>query len=469
MDRFDPRISAVIPVTILSNQNSHIISEKATISDLGLEGAFIKTSLYLPEDMIVKLKISLDGLENSTIEGKVLRRNKKGVAVRFINHSNIKPILWQHIREKVSTKNVCPHCGSHLTGEAKRCNSCGFYVDFKNTRYLELHEKDIKDRWIYFLDKAVGEHLEGLKEVELEIKSKEKKQTEIYKHLEEVINNFLLKAEEFEEGVAEKTLIKKAQIDFRLKTREIYSKSYCINRARTWPLGYQGDYMTLECIYRNMPLSHEIGYYLDLIALNSPLAKAVRNRVKKLEEILRAQISKRKSPSILNIGCGSCRELMGLSPEIKSSNAIVTCIDNDGEALSFAQNRIQYVGLTRNVEFYKYNALRMFDEETNIKEFGKKDIIYSVGLFDYLPSDFLVKMFRGLYNLLRPDGILIAAFKDADRYKPHFYHWIVNWDGFLQRTDSEFRKIFKDAGIPEASILEMREEMGIVIFYLITK
>jgi cyclopropane fatty-acyl-phospholipid synthase-like methyltransferase len=111
----------------------------------------------------------------------------------------------------------------------------------------------------------------------------------------------------------------------------------------------------------------------------------------------------------------------------------------------------------------------MFDEETNIKEFGKKDIIYSVGLFDYLPSDFLVKMFRGLYNLLKSDGILIAAFKDADMYKPHFYHWIINWDGFLQRTDSEFRNIFKEAGIPETSILEMREEMGIIVFYLITK
>jgi SAM-dependent methyltransferase len=466
MDRYNLRTNIDIPVFIFSNQGSY---SNATISNLGLDGAFIKTSMHLPENVVVKLKIPLKGLEDSMIEGKVLRSNGEGIAVRFINHANVKMRLWQHIKQMVSTKDTCPFCGAPRAQDSKRCSSCGFNIDFKNDRYLELYEKDIKDKWIYYLDRATTEHMEGLKEVELEIESGKKRQAQIYKKLEKVINDFLLKAEDFERGVGEKTLIKKAQIDFRLKTREIYSKSYCINRARTWPLGYQGDYMTLECIYRNMSLSQGIGYYLDLFALNVPLAEAVRNRIRKLEEILRTQISERKTPSVLNIGCGSCRELMGLSPEIKNSKAKITCIDNDGEALSFAQNRLQYVGLLANIDFYKYNALRMFDDEMNIKEFGKKDIIYSVGLFDYLPSDFLVKLFRALYNLLNPGGILIAAFKDADRYKPYFYHWIINWDGFLQRTCSEFRNIFNKAGIPETSISEIREETGIIIFYLLTR
>ena len=32
----------------------------------------------------------------------------------------------------------------------------------------------------------------------------------------------------------------------------------------------------------------------------------------------------------------------------------------------------------------------MFDHELNMSEFGMQDIIYSVGFFDYLESDFLV-------------------------------------------------------------------------------
>ena len=69
-----------------------------------------------------------------------------------------------------------------------------------------------------------------------------------------------------------------------------YPKATVVNRARTWPQGYQGDYKTLEGIYRNTPLSEGIGYYLDLCSLNFPLGTAVRNRIKKLEDILREEL-----------------------------------------------------------------------------------------------------------------------------------------------------------------------------------
>jgi cyclopropane fatty-acyl-phospholipid synthase-like methyltransferase len=111
----------------------------------------------------------------------------------------------------------------------------------------------------------------------------------------------------------------------------------------------------------------------------------------------------------------------------------------------------------------------MFDDEFNKSEFGKQDIIYSIGLFDYLPTDFLIKMFGALYNLLNPDGKLIAAFKDAARYKHHGYHWIADWDGFLQRKEKDLRGIFSDAKIPYSAISEMREDTGIIVFYLITR
>jgi cyclopropane fatty-acyl-phospholipid synthase-like methyltransferase len=104
-----------------------------------------------------------------------------------------------------------------------------------------------------------------------------------------------------------------------------------------------------------------------------------------------------------------------------------------------------------------------------VSDFGKQDIIYSVGLFDYLPSDFLVKIFETLYNLLNPNGRLIAAFKDANRYRHQEFHWIVDWDGFLQRNEEDSRAILYDAGIPHSAISETHEETGIIIFYIITK
>jgi hypothetical protein len=111
----------------------------------------------------------------------------------------------------------------------------------------------------------------------------------------------------------------------------------------------------------------------------------------------------------------------------------------------------------------------MFDHEMNMKEFGMQDIIYSVGLFDYLPTDFLVNLLRALYNMTTPGGKLITSFKDAERYRSQEYHWIFDWDGFLQRTEEDFRNILFEAGIPDTSISEVREDSGIIVFYVITK
>jgi len=199
----------------------------------------------------------------------------------------------------------------------------------------------------------------------------------------------------------------------------------------------------------------------------------VRNRIKMLKDILHDELSKRQKPSVLNIACGSCREVFELAVEIEKSNARFSCIDLDNDALSFAANRLSYTNLSplssNQVALRKYNAVRMFDHELNMQEFGKQDIIYSVGFFDYLESGFLAKLFNALYNMLKPGGLLITSFKDAARYRHQEYHWIVDWNGFLQRTEEDFHEIFTNAGILGSSITETREESGVIVFYLVRK
>ncbi len=141
--------------------------------------------------------------------------------------------------------------------------------------------------------------------------------------------------------------------------------------------------------------------------------------------------------------------------------------------LSFAANRLSFTNLnpvySNQVVLRKYNAIRMFDHELNMLEFRKQDIIYSIGLFDYLESEFLVKLFNALYELLNEGGVLIASFKDSMRYRSQEYHWIVDWDGFLQRTEEDFMDIFSRANIPINKISQHREETGLIVFYLINK
>jgi extracellular factor (EF) 3-hydroxypalmitic acid methyl ester biosynthesis protein len=332
---------------------------------------------------------------------------------------------------------------------------------------------ELDGKHIQTLDEATEIFNKRLEEIEKLSENPDQSADEMVKLITETVNDVLQACRLFEITVEDKEIVKDAQIRFREKTNSLLSKSYFVNRARTWPQGYQGDYKMLEVMYRNTPLSDGIGNYLDLYSLNLPLAIAVRNRIKKLEDILRDELLKRQNPSVLNIACGSCREVFELASDIEKTGAKITCIDLDNDALAFTANRLSYTNISplssNQVVLRKYNAVRMFDHELNMQEFGRQDIIYSVGFFDYLESDFLSRLFKSLYNLLTPGGLLITSFKDAARYSHQEYHWCVDWDGFLQRTETDFKDIFKNAGISGSSITELREESGVIVFYLVRK
>lgn len=282
-----------------------------------------------------------------------------------------------------------------------------------------------------------------------------------------VLNDAMLDAcAVFEYQVADMEIIKQVRASFIEKTNPFFSKSYLFNRVRTWPQGHQGDFMTLELNYRKATLSEGIGYYFDKYFLAAPLAVAVRERLYKMRDLLKNELDSRISPKVLDVACGSCREVFELSPEIKASGAKIMCLDLDTDALKFALERFSNAGVLSNqVDFLSYNALRMFDYETAERDFGKQDVIFSLGFFDYLPDDFLVKLLKSLYLLLAPGGKLIAPFKEGTRYRSHEFHWFAHWDGFLQRSKPDFDRILKQAEIPESALSMTQIDSGAIIFY----
>ncbi len=327
-----------------------------------------------------------------------------------------------------------------------------------------------RERYITILDSATERFNKQIKEIEKRCSDPAENPGELLDAIVAAFTEMTDVFEEFEQGVLDKQVVKDARVRFREKTDSILSKSYCINRARTWPQGYQGDYKTLEIIYRNTPISEGIGYYLDRYMLSTPLAIGVRERIAKLRDLLEEELADRKNPRVLDIACGSCREVFELAPDIEESGARFTCIDLDSDALNFALNRLGYTDIpSDHIQFLKYNALRMFDHELNMEEFGMQDVIYSVGYFDYLPDNFLVKLLNALYALLNPGGKLIAAFKDVNYYKPQPYQWIADWDGFLQRTKDDFDRLLKQAGIPDSALSVTRVRSEMIIFYTATK
>ncbi|RLA86385.1 MAG: hypothetical protein DRG31_00325 [Deltaproteobacteria bacterium] len=466
MRRYDLRCSVEIPVTIVPS-SEEIKPYETYTKDLGLYGVFLKSNQPISEGTWAKLIMKLPRGSFET-KGTVLRKEASGIAIRFKKpDAETKARIWDIIRNRIPS-NFCPFCGAINLNGATHCQYCGSILDFHSSSFLQLYEKQIYDVKFKELFSTISIFKEKCRELEesLEFHSQEEMVSELGHYIYKIAHI----CREIEDlGICDEQSLQTLKKKVMEETEEVFQKSYLINYARKWPKGYPGDYRMLELVYRNTPVSTGIGRILDIIFLRATLAKAVRGRLKLLTEILRNEFMDRKSPKVLNIACGSSRELMDLVKEISASQAQITCIDFDEEALDFSSQRLAFTPIRDNVIFRKYNAVRMVNHKRVLTDFGPQDVIYSTGLFDYLTDDLLVKLLNSLYNLLNPGGKLILAFKDANRYDTGVYHWIVNWSAFFQRTPYDISMLFEKAMIPRQNVLTMREPSGVIIFYVVER
>jgi hypothetical protein len=113
----------------------------------------------------------------------------------------------------------------------------------------------------------------------------------------------------------------------------------------------------------------------------------------------------------------------------------------------------------------RYNALRTRSAETTTRKFGRFDIIYSVGLFDYLPDDLLVDILGALPKTLSEGGVVYIGFKDTERYDKTPYQWHLDWF-FFQRTKEDCLRLYERAGIRSETVETTRDDTGIIMNFV---
>lgn len=264
--------------------------------------------------------------------------------------------------------------------------------------------------------------------------------------------------------------LKEQQLEFKQYIGDLFGKSYFFKRATTWPRGYAGDFETLEKVYQGVYSANEgIGLYLDNYFITNELARGIRERKRVLGNLILEELKNRaKNQRILNIACGSSREIFDIGKQINQYEAAITFLDHDKDAVAYSKQLMSNEGINvDNFEFLKFNALNLVSEEDTKSNFGSRDIIYSAGLFDYIRTDVLKKMIASLYSLLEPGGVLIAPFKDKNNYSVYDYHWLLDWSYFFQRSVGEVEDILEDATKSKVEII--KTESPAINFFLIRK
>jgi extracellular factor (EF) 3-hydroxypalmitic acid methyl ester biosynthesis protein len=476
MARTDVRCRAEIPVVVVSNgfsegEQSKRVFHTRTLN-IGLGGAFLNSAISIPEAEKVRIRATLPDYGELEIPGMIRRAEKHGIAVSFVGlEEKAKAVLWEAIKRNLEEDKTCPYCSGERGGVSERCAHCGLHMNFRSPEYLQRHETEKVAVWSEKLDASIEEIIVQLSEIEDGIFAGRLGYDEkTYLKVEKILLHGLDCFEEFEKVAGSNSgLLKEKRVQLRTRTDHLFRKSYFMNHARTWPKGYPGDYKMLENLYRNSPLSEGLGYFMDFYFLSRTLGIAVRERLAFMRELIRAELASRSNLKLLNLACGSSREILELAKELKSTDSRVICVDHDGDALDFSLNRLSYAGLSNRVVMRKYNVIRMVDHDRNVKEFGPQDVIYSMGLYDYLTDNVLIRLFSSQYKMLLPSGKAILTFKDSRRYRTQDYHWYIEWDAFYQRTAEESRDLVRKAGIPDSAVETLRDPSGVILFYIVNK
>lgn len=260
--------------------------------------------------------------------------------------------------------------------------------------------------------------------------------------------------------------LKQVQSRFRESIRPWFDQSWFMERAHSKPRGYPGDYVLLSAIYDNVPKSRGIGGLLDLFFLDQTLAHGVRTRLAGVRRFLTSEVLRRQSPlSILNVACGPAREYAdGFS--CNGTPVHLTCVDMDEQALEFVREQVAaQPNVEVDFECVCYNALRMASSKSTVAKFGRPDVIYSVGLCDYIPDDFMIRILRGWREALADGGVVYVAFKDQLLYNKAVYQWLVDWH-FYQRTEEDCLRLYQEAGYEMDGIEVQRDGDGVIMNFI---
>lgn len=244
-------------------------------------------------------------------------------------------------------------------------------------------------------------------------------------------------------------------------------RSRLAERAYYKPKGYAGDFYMIELIYRNVPEGDgKIGELVDRWVLDREGAKAVRSRrrfvCRLLDRFCLERIDQDDPIRMMNLACGPARELFDLLPTCDYSNKIeAVCIDIDQEALQYADQIVNTGHHHANVRFMHENVIKWALGRTR-HEFQPQDIIYSLGLCDYLDERCLSALVSRCYKQLKPGGVLIIgnfSLANPDRYfMDQWLYWRL-----IHRDAQDLRQIFAETAFG-SDVDIIAEEQGVNLF-----
>ena len=230
------------------------------------------------------------------------------------------------------------------------------------------------------------------------------------------------------------------------------------NRSYRKPLGYPGDYLMMNYVYEWRPRGATVFERL-LHRIGLEVAECIATRMVMVQHniarVIAAKANAAAPARILSLGCGPAQEVMNyLEAPRPSAPFEITLVDQDRDALGYAYERLypKIVGLGdgSTVRCLQVSFVELMKANGSFLSLAPQDLIYSVGLIDYLSMKRVKNLLRSLYDKLAPGGLLaIANMADVPTGNQWPMEFICDWS-LHYRSEAEMREIA--SAVPDAAV-----------------
>jgi hypothetical protein len=327
-----------------------------------------------------------------------------------------------------------------------------------------------------FFLKEVNRYRISLIELEEKISKGSLSPNQIQRQVFQLTDEIVEKGSRCQNKIGNRLLEKKLRDQFREFVGAWVYQSRILKRAMEKPRGYPGDYQMLEFIYDQQSCSKGIGYYFDHYLIENSYAAAVRTRKDKMIELSKKVITEAPCSiiNILNLGCGACRDLRELFPlvaEVDRKRLRVSCVDQDEEAIEYSKAVLREYLKTIPIKFFQENLALFSRKPAQYQQmFGCQDLIYALGVADYLRDVSLGDLIRFCWQLLNSQGRLVIAHKDTDIDRLNLFptEWLCEWK-FYPRDKKKVMKIVKEAISGEYTYSIEWDKSRYIFFIILSK
>ena len=242
---------------------------------------------------------------------------------------------------------------------------------------------------------------------------------------------------------------------------DIIRDSSFVRRCHDTPLGYVGDYITINQVLntRNQSEQYTFGHEIEDIIIKSNLAQQHRNKILYEVDLLLNCLAEKENPSILCLSVAECTHLQKVLKQIQNKNFTLLLHDTNEQAIEQAKKNLQPIA--DRCEFHVGNFLRFVRKDITERKF---DLITMGGIMDYVSDKAFVAILKPLYDRLSEGGRIYITQVSSENTEQSLMRIILMWE-IIQRTKKTIEEVLTLANIPKEKARIFKEDIGIT--YLI--